>query len=54
MLLSISKHSFRRIKVEVMPMTGVISGLVTPKGKTNSNPLATLKVRIFSKFLVGF
>ena len=54
MLLSISKHTFRGIKGQVMPMTGVISGLLTPKGKTKSNPLARLKVRIFSKSVVGF
>ena len=53
MLLSISNHSFRRIKVQLMPMTGVISGLVTAKGKTKSNPLTRLKVRIFSKSVVG-
>ena len=35
-----------------MPMTGVISGFVTPKDKTKSNPLAKLKVRIFSKSVV--
>ena len=32
-----------------MPMTGVISGTVTPKDKTKSNPLASVKVRMFSK-----
>ena len=37
-----------------MPMTGVISGLLTPKCKTKSNPLARLKVRIFPKSVVGF
>ena len=37
-----------------MPMTGVISGVVTPKDKTKSNPLARLKVRIFSKSVVSF
>ena len=37
-----------------MPMTGVISGVVTPKDKTKSNPLARLKVRIFSKSAVSF
>ena len=37
-----------------MPMTGVISGVVTSKDKTKSNLLATLKVRIFSKSVVGF
>ena len=54
MLLSISKHSFRRINVQLMPMTGVISGLVTAKGKNKSNPMIRLKVRIFSKSVVGF
>ena len=37
-----------------MPMTGVISGVVTPKDKTKSNPLAGLKVRIFWKSVVSF
>ena len=37
-----------------MLMTGVISGFVTPKDKTKPNPLARLKVRIFSKSVVGF
>ena len=37
-----------------MPLSEVISGLVTPKGKTKSKPLARLKVRIFSKSVVGF
>ena len=37
-----------------MPMTGVISGVITPKDKTKSNPLARLKVRIFSKSVVSF
>ena len=32
-----------------MPMTGFISGVVTPKDKTKSNPLAREKVRILSK-----
>ena len=54
MLFSISKHSFPKMEGELMPMTGVISGVVTPKGKTKSKPLARLKVRIFSKTVVGF
>ena len=37
-----------------MPMTEVISGVVTPKDKTKSNPLPRLKVRIFSKSVVTF
>ena len=68
MLFSISKHSFPKIQGQLMPMTGVISGVVTPKDKTKSNRLgvvtpkdktksnrlAGLKVRIFSKSLVSF
>ena len=37
-----------------MSMTGVISGAVTPKDKNKSNHLARLKVRIFSKSVIGF
>ena len=37
-----------------MSMTGVISGVVTPKDKTKSNLLARLKARIFSKSVVSF
>ena len=37
-----------------MPMTGVISGFITPKEKTTPNPLARLKLRIFSKSVVSF
>ena len=52
MLFSISKHSFLRIQGQLMPMTGVISGVVTPIDKTKLNPLARLKVRIFAKSVV--
>ena len=54
MLLSISKHSFSRIQGQLMSMTGVISGVVTPKDKSKSNPLARFKIRIFSKSVIGF
>ena len=37
-----------------MPTTGVISGFVTPKDKTKSNPLARQNFRIFSKSEVRF
>ena len=37
-----------------MPMTGVISGVITPKDNTKSNPLARLKVSIFSKPVLSF
>ena len=53
MLFNISKHSFAKIQGQLMPMTGVISGVVTLKDKTRSNPLARLKVRIFSKSVVN-
>ena len=36
-----------------MSMTGAISGVVTPKDKAKTNPLARLKVRI-SKSEVSF
>ena len=35
-----------------MPMTRVISGVVAPKDKTKSNPLARPKIRIFSKSML--
>ena len=54
MLSSISKQTFQKIQGQLMLMTGVISGFVTPKDKTKPNPLARLKVRIFSKSVVGF
>ena len=37
-----------------MPMTGVISGFVTPKDKTKAKPLGRVKVRNFSKYVVSF
>ena len=54
MVLSIWKHSFPRIQGQLMPMTRVISGFVTPKDKTKSNPLPRIKVRMFWKIVVGF
>ena len=48
------KTFFSRIQGQLMPMTGVISGVVTPRDKTKSNPLARLKLRIFSKSVVSF
>ena len=38
MFFSISKHSFSKIRFQLMPMTGVIGGVVTPKEKTKSKP----------------
>ena len=60
MLLSISKNYFPKIQGQLMPMAGVISGVITPKDKpksnplSKSNPLARLKVKIFSKSVVSF
>ena len=50
MLFSISKQTFSKIQGQLMPMIGV----VTPKDKTELNPLARLKVKIFSKTVVSF
>ena len=36
MLCSISKQSFPKLLGQLMPRTGVISGVVTPKDKTKS------------------
>ena len=47
------KTFFPKIQGQLMPMTGVISEVVTPKNKSNSNPLAKLQVRI-SKSVVSF
>ena len=37
-----------------MLMTGVISGVITPKDKTKSNTLANQKVRSIAKSMVSF
>ena len=42
MLFSTSKQSFPKLPNQLMPITGVISRVVTPK----SNPLAREKARI--------
>ena len=49
-------YALQHIKIQgqIMPMTGFISGVVTPKDKTKSNPLARLKVTIFSKLVRSF
>ena len=54
MLFSISKQSFPKLPGQQMPITGVKSGVVTPKDKIKSNPLAREKVRILSKSVVNF
>ena len=37
-----SNYCLPRIQGKLMPMTGVISGVVAPKDKTKSNPLARM------------
>ena len=49
MLFSILTQSFSKLTGQVMPMTGVISGVVTPKDKAISNPLVTEKSQDFIK-----
>ena len=45
MLFSRSKQTFPKTEANLMSMTRVTSGVVTPKDNTKSNPLARLKVR---------
>ena len=52
MLFSISEQSFSKLPSQLIPMTEVISGVITPKDKTKSNPLSREKVRILSKSVV--
>ena len=54
MLFSISKQSFPKLPGQLMLMTGVNSGVATPKDKIKSNPLAREKIRILSNFVVSF
>ena len=53
MLFSTSKQSFPTLPGQLTSMTGVVSGVVTPKDKTKSNPLARGKNRILSKSVVS-
>ena len=43
----------QKLPGQLLPMTGAISEVVTPKDKTKSNPLAQEKVRILSKSVVS-
>ena len=54
MLCNISKQSFPKLAGQLIPVTGVISGFVTPTGKTKSNSLPREKVKILSKSVVKF
>ena len=54
MLFSISKQSFPKLPGQLVPITEVINGVVTPKDKTKSTPLAREKVKILSKSVATF
>ena len=54
MLFSISKATPPEVPIKSMLMTGVISGVVTPKDKAKSNPLANQKVRSITISAVSF
>ena len=48
----ISKQTLPKLSSQLMSMTELITGVITPKDKSQSNLLATQKVSIFTKFLV--
>ena len=52
MLFSKSKQSSSKLPSQLMPITGVISRVVTPEEKKKSIPIARQKVRT-SKFVVS-
>ena len=54
MLFGISKSTSQKLPIQSMLMTGVISGVVTLKDKTKSNPLVNQKVRSITKSVVSF
>ena len=54
MLFSMSEETVPKIQGQLMPITWVISGVVTLKDRTKSNHLARIKGRIFSKSVVSF
>ena len=54
MLFSRSKQTFPKTEANLMPMTRITCWFVTPKDKTKSNPLASLKVMMLSKSDVSF
>ena len=53
MLFSISKQSFSKLAGQAMPMTKVLTSVLTPTDKTNSNILPQEKVMILSESVVG-
>ena len=46
-----TKNSSKKLTGNLKFLTGVISGVVTPKDKTKSNPLANQKDRHVTKFI---
>ena len=52
MLFSISKQSFSKLAGKVMPVTGVLSSVITLRDKTKSNILPRERRRTLSE-LVG-
>ena len=55
MLYSILKPTPQKLPIPSMLMTGVISGVVTPKDKIKSTPpLLIKKVRFITKFVISF
>ena len=52
MLFSISKSTSQELPIQSVLRTGVISGVVTPRDKTKSNPLANQKVRSITKSIL--
>ena len=50
----IQRTSHTQLPVQLIPMSGVISGVMRPQDKTKSNPVTREKARIFSKSGVNF
>ena len=54
MLFSISKTTPQKLPIQSMFMTGVISGIVTPRDQRESNPLANQEERSITKSVNSF
>ena len=50
----ISKQTLPKLSSQLMSMTELITGVITPEDKSQSNLLATQKVSIFTKFVLNF
>ena len=51
---NLSKHFLPKMPSQLLPITWVISEIITPKDKAKSELLAREKVRILSKSVLGF